>query len=145
MGIGLLVLLNELQIPFYLYYPHVTHTVFISDPYDLYFFLASSVCVPSTLVLLKSKLASPGLIGILAIYIVALGLTILGQSFGAMILYTAVILCAVLNVSKTDQRGLAVNEVLAPALSIFILIESSSLYYWISAAFSPRGQTGLSI
>ena len=78
LGIGLLVVLNSLKIPFYLYYPHVTQTVLTSATYDLYFFLASSVSVPSTLVLNKSKLARPGLIGILTMWAAALTLTVLG-------------------------------------------------------------------
>ena len=143
LGIGLLVLLNELQIPFYLYYPHVTHTILISESDDLYFFLASSVCVPSTFAILKSKLSRSVLIGILAIWVASLALTILGQSYGATILYATVVFGVVLDVLKADLRRLAFTEVLTPALGIFVLIESSSMYYWISAALNPLTRVGI--
>ena len=143
LGIGLLVLLNELQIPFYLYYPRVTHTIFISESYDLYFFLASSACVPSMLALLKSKLSRPVPILILAIWVASLAVTILGESYGATILYATVAFTVALDVLKADVRRLAFTEVLTPALSIFVLIESSPLYYWLSAALNPQTQVGV--
>jgi len=143
LGIGLLVLLNSVQVPFYLYYPHVTQTILTSATYDLYLFLASSVSVPTILVLNKSKLSKSGLIGILTIWIAALSLTVLGVEYAAVILYATVAFGVILSVSKSDLRGLAVGNVLAPALSIFLLIESSSLYYWVGAALNPHGQLGL--
>jgi hypothetical protein len=140
---GLLVVLNQLRIPFYLYYPRVTHTVLLSDSYDLYFFLAASFCVPATLAVLRRKLSSPELIGAVAIWTVALVLTILGQRYGAPVLYATVICAAILNVSKDDQRRHAASELSTCALAIFFLIESSSLLYWIGAAVNPHDQVGL--
>jgi len=143
LGIGLLALLNSVQIPFYLYYPHVTQTILTSATYDLYFFLASSVSVPCTLVLNKSKLSKPGLIGILTVWIVALALTVLGVNYAVVILYATVFFGVILSVSKSELRRPAVGNALTPALSIFVLVESSPLYYWVGAALNPHEQVGL--
>jgi hypothetical protein len=143
LGIGLLVLLNSLKIPFYLYYPHVTQTILTSATYDLYFFLASSVSVPCTLVLNKSKLSRSGLFGILTMWAAALTLTVLGVRYAVVILYATVAFGVISSVSKSELRGLAVGDVLVPALSIFVLIESSPLYYWVGAALNPHAQVGM--
>ncbi len=143
LGIGLLVLLNSLEIPFYLYYPHVTQTILTSAAYDLYFFLASSVSVPCILILNKSKLPRPGLIGILAMWAAAVTLTVLGINYAVVILYATVAFGVILSVSKSEVRGVAIGDVLAPTLSIFVLIEASPLYYWAGAALNPHGQVGL--
>jgi hypothetical protein len=140
---GLLVVLNQLQIPFYLYYPRVTHTVLLSDAYDLYFFLVSSFCVPATFTLLRRKLSRPWLTGAVAIWAVALVLTILGQWYGALLLYATVISAAILSVLKDDWRRHAAAELSTCALAIFVMIETSSLYYWIGASLNPHGQAGL--
>jgi hypothetical protein len=96
-AMGLLVVLNQLRIPFYPYYPRVTHTVLLSDSYDLYFLLAASVCVPWTLFLLR-KLPKSELAGSLAVWAAGACLASLGIPYGAPILYAAVIFTALLNV-----------------------------------------------
>lgn len=143
LGIGLLLLLDQLQIPFYLYYPRTTHTILISDSFDLFLFLISSACVPGTLAVSSRKLSRSGLIGILAIWIAALLLTIARQPYGIPTLYLTVMYAAVLNVSKADLRRSAAAEVLVCTLAIFALIESATLYYWIGSALNPQGQVGL--
>jgi hypothetical protein len=141
LGIGLLVLLNQLRIPFYLYYPLTTHTVLISESYDLYLFLISSVCLPGTIVVLR-KLSKSGSIGILAIWGAALALTVLDLPYGSTILYATIICSAILNVSDASPRRRAASEILTCTLPIFVLIESSPLYYWSGAALNPQTQTG---
>ncbi len=142
LAIGLLVLLNQLQIPFYLYYPRVTHTVLISESYDLYFFLVSSLCVPSTLVSLR-KLSKSVRTGIVVVWAAGLLLTISQLYGGAAILYATIFLTAVLSVSKASVRRFVTAEVITGMLPIFVLIEASTLYYWFNSAFNPQAQTGL--
>src|SRR5208282_2143889 len=101
LGIGLLVLLNQLQIPFYLYYPRTTNTVLFSASLDLYLFLISSTCVPGTFALLSRKLPRSGLIGILAIWAIALTLALVGESYGVAILYVTVVYAAIVKMLKS--------------------------------------------
>jgi uncharacterized protein YhhL (DUF1145 family) len=44
-AIGLLVLLHQIQIPFFLYYPNTTDTVLISEPLDRYIFFITRLRV----------------------------------------------------------------------------------------------------
>jgi len=143
LGMGLLAVINQLQIPFYLYYPRTAHTVLISDSFDLYFFLLSTCCVPATLAFSSRKLSRSGPLGILLIWITGLLITIAGQPFGAVILYVTVVFAAVLNVSKADLRREAAREVLLCPFALLVLIEYATLYYWIGSAFNPGGQAGL--
>lgn len=145
LGIGLLVVLNQLQVPFYLYYPRTTQTVLISDSFDLYLFLISSVCVLGTFVLFSRKLARSGLIGILAIWAVALALVLVRQSYGVAVLYVTVIYAAIVNMSRVDPqtRRSAVVDVVVCALAIFVLIEFATLWYWVASSVNPQGQFGL--
>ncbi|HKM78037.1 MAG TPA: hypothetical protein VJZ03_03095 [Candidatus Bathyarchaeia archaeon] len=143
LGIGILVLLNQFRIPFYLYYPRTTDTVLISDSYDLYFFLITSACVPGTLAFYSTKLSKSGMIGITMIWLTGLLLTIGQQPYAIPTLYVTVIYAAVLNVSKTNLRKAAAAEILLCTLAIFVLIEYSTLYYWIGSAFNPQTQVGV--
>lgn len=144
LGIGLLVVVNHLQIPFYLYYPRTTNTVLISESVDLYLFLISSVCVLGTFVLFSRKVARSGLIGILAIWAVALGLILIRQPYGVAILYVTVIYAAGLNISRADpeSRRLAVADVLVCILPVFVLIEFATSVYWIISSINPQWQYG---
>lgn len=144
LGMGLLVVLNQLQIPFYLYYPRTTHTVLISASFDLYVFLISSMCVPSTLVLFSRKLTRSGLIMILAIWTIALTLALLQQPYGIGIIYITVAYAAVVNMWKADTpAGSAVAEVLIGTFAILVLIEFTTLYYWAASSINPEVQFGL--
>ena len=141
LGIGLLVVLNQFQIPFYLYYPRTTNTVLFSVSVDLYLFLATSICVPATFALSSRKLSKSGLIGILAIWAVALTLTVLGEPYGAPTLYVTVIFAAVVNLSKFELSESA--DMLAYALIIVLLIEFSTVFYWGEAALYPLSKVGV--
>src|SRR5208282_3182445 len=142
LGIGILVLLNQFRIPFYVYYPRTTDTVLISDSYDLYFFLITSACVPGTLAFYSTKLSKSGMIGITMIWLTGLLLTIGQQPYAIPTLYVTVMYTAVLNVSKTKLRKSAAAEILLCTLAIFVLIEYSTLYYWIGSALNPQTQIG---
>ena len=143
-AIGLLVTLNDLQIPFYIYYPHIAKTVLISDSVDLYLFLLSSVCVPGTLFLSARKLSKFGMIGILLIWITSLFLIVLQQPYGSLILYITVIYAAVLQLWNFGRRRFTATGLLMPALVVFVLIEFSALYYWTGSSINPQGEFGLS-
>lgn len=142
-GIGLIVLLNKIQIPFYLYYPTTTNTVLISDSFDLYFFLVSTVCVPISLWCFSRKLSWSGLLGILAIWIGGLILTVLQQFIGVPILYLTITYSCLLSVWKYEARRSAATDVLFGAFIIFLLIESATIYYWIGSALNPGARFGL--
>ncbi|HKM76089.1 MAG TPA: hypothetical protein VJZ32_06700 [Candidatus Bathyarchaeia archaeon] len=143
LGIGILVLLNQLQIPFILYYNQTTQTVLISPSCDQYLFLISSICLPITLALTSRRLSRLGLIGILALWIAGLFMTILGETYGIPALYLTVVCAAVLNVSKSYARGPAIKNMLIGTLALPLLVESSALFYWISSAINPQVQVGL--
>lgn len=144
LAIGLLVTLTQLQVPFYLYYPHVTQTILVSGPVDLYLFLLSSGCVPAALFVNARKLSRSGMIGILVIWMVGLAMIILQQPYGALILYVTVLYAAVLEVLKSDHQRSVVSQLLIPVLAIFLLIEFSVLYYWAASALTPGQRFGLS-
>ncbi len=145
LGIGLLVLLNQLQIPYYLYYPRTTQTILISKFYDYYLFLISTISVPWTFALSWKRFSTPVSVGTLAVWAVSIALAILKQPAAAPILYAAVVCAAALNVLRSESRRIAITEVLPSALSIFALVEWPSLFYWISAALNPQARVaGLS-
>jgi dipeptide/tripeptide permease len=142
LGIGLLVLLNQLQIGYYLYYPRTTTTVLISGAFDLYLFLASSLCVPLALALRPRKFSIPATVGLIAVWLVALILTILNQSLAVVILYAVVICTTALNVTWADGRREAVSEILPSALVVLVLVEASCVFYWVGAALNPHAMVG---
>jgi len=142
LGIGMLVLLNLLQIPYYLYYPTTTQTILVSDTYDLYIFLISSACVPVTLALSSMKTSLATKIGVAAVWAVSLVLTLIGQFPGIVILYVTVISVAALAL-RQEPRKSAISETLASSLTIIALIESSCVFYWLVAALNPQGRVGV--
>jgi len=144
LGIGILVLLNQFQIPFYLYYPRTTNTVLISNSYDLYVFLISTACVPCTLAFSTTRPSRSGMIGIIMIWVAGVLLTLVQQPYAVGTLYVTVTYAAALNVSKTTLPKLSAAEVILPILAIFALIEYSTLYYWICSALNPQTQVGMS-
>lgn len=138
LGIGLLVLLNQLQIPYYLYYPRTTQTILISGSYDYYLFLISSISVPCTFALSWKRFSIPVSIGIIAVWAISIALAILHQLAAIPVLYAAVICAAALNVLRSESRRVAITEILPSALSIFVLVEWSALFYWVNAALNPQ-------
>ena len=142
LGIGLLVLLNQLQIPYYLYYPRTTQTFLISTSYDYYLFLISTISVPWAFALSWKRLSIPVSIGTLAVWAVSIVLAILNQPVAIPILYAAVICAAALNVLRTESRRVAVREVLPSTLTILVIVEWPSLFYWVNAALNPQARAG---
>ena len=98
LGIGLLVLLNQLQIPYFLYYPRTTQTMLISISYDYYLFLISTISVPWAFALSWKRFSTPVSVGTLAVWVVSMALTILNQPAAVPFLYAVVVCAAALNV-----------------------------------------------
>jgi len=142
LGMGLLVLLNHLQIPYYLYYPRTTQMMLISGSYDYYVFLISTVSVPSSFAVSRKRFSTPVSIGTLAVWALSIALAILNQPAAVPILYVAVTCAAALNVLRSEARKIALTEILPSMLSIFALVEWPSLFYWISAALNPQTSVG---
>jgi hypothetical protein len=143
LGIGLLVVVNELRIPFFLYYPRTTTTVLISELFDVYFFVATTACVPLALFLSRRSLSKSGMLGIVAIWIAGLMLLVGRQAYGVPTLYATVAFTAVLNLTSAEDRRAATVELSVCTLTILVLIESAALYYWAVSALNPEGQVGL--
>lgn len=143
LGIGLLVLLNLLQIPYYLLYPRTTGTILISNSYDYYTFLISTLSVPWTFVASRRKSSKPVSIGMFSIWAVAFVLATLNQTSAVVILYATVICAAALNVLRADTRRTVITEILTPTLSIFALVEWSCLFYYVVSAFNPHADFGI--
>ncbi|MGA8857568.1 MAG: hypothetical protein WB643_10430 [Candidatus Bathyarchaeia archaeon] len=143
LGLGLLVLLNQLQIPYYLYYPRTTQTALISSSYDLYIFLIASASAPLTLAFLSKSVSISSKIGLTAIWAVSLALTITGQPLAIVILYLSVICATMLNLLSGHLNRSALGEILPSTLIVFILVEFSSLFYWPTAALNPLGRFGV--
>ena len=142
-GLGLLVVLNQLRIPYYLFYPRTTQTILISPTYDYYLFVVSTVCVPWTLALHKKLLSISVSIGTLAVWAISFALAIINEPFAVTILYATVICATVLRVFRSETRKASLTEILPSALAIFVLVEWASLSYWVVAAFNPHGGIGL--
>jgi len=138
LGIGLLVLLNQLQIPYFLYFPRTTQTMLISNSYDYYLFLILTISVPWTFAVSWKRFSTTVSMGTIAVWAVSIALAILNQPASVPILYAAVVCAAALNVLRSEARRVAVTEILRTTLSIFALVEWLSLFYWISAALNPQ-------
>lgn len=143
LGIGLLVLLNQFQIPYYLYYPRTTQTALVSDSYDLYIFLITSASVPLTLAFLSRKVSISAKVGFVAVWAVSLALTMTGQPGALAVLYVSVVCAAALNLFSGHLDRSAFAEILPSTLVIFLLVEFSSLFYWPTAALNPLGRVGV--
>jgi hypothetical protein len=139
LGIGLLVLLNQLQVPYYLYYPRTTQTMLISYSYDYYIFLISTITVPLTFAFSWRKFSTPASMGLISVWVAAFALAILNQAVAISILYAVVICASALGVLGSDGRRVAVTEILPSALVVFVLVEWSSLFYFVAAALNPHG------
>ena len=142
LGIGFLVVLDRLQIPYFLFYPRTTQTIIISSFYDYYFFLVSTICVPWTLVFCGIRPSIVICSGALSVWAVSFVLAVINESFVVPILYATVIFAAVLRVFRSDSRSRTLAEILPSAIGIFALVEWSSICYWISAAVNPHAVVG---
>jgi hypothetical protein len=118
LGIGLLVAVNQLQIPYYLFYPRTIQTILISSIYDYYLFLASSASVPCVFGLAT-----------ISVWAVSFVLAILNVPFAVAVLYATVISAAVLEVFRSGARRVTLGEMLPSALTVFVLVEWSSICY----------------
>src|SRR5208282_5939015 len=138
LGIGLFVVLNQLQIPYYLFYPRTTQTILISSSYDYYLFLVSSISVPWTFARYRRQISKPVSLGIVAVWAASFVLAIINEPFAAIILYVIVICSVTLGVFRSDARRVALNEILPSAIALLALVELSSISYWIHAALNPH-------
>jgi hypothetical protein len=139
LGLGLLVVLNQLQIPYYLFYPRTTSTILISASYDYYLFLVASICVPWTVASYRKRFSVPVSGGIISVWVVSLVLAIISEPFAVTVLYATVICAALLSVFRSDARRARLREILPSALTIFVLVEWASICYWFAAAINPHG------
>ena len=139
LGIGLLVFLNQLQIPYYLYYPRTTQTILISYSYDYYIFLSSTVSVPLTFALSWRKFTTPVSVVMVSVWGIAGALAILNPAVAIPILYAVAVCAAVLGVLRSEARRTAIMEILPSALVVLVLVECSSLFYFVAAALNPHG------
>jgi len=143
LGIGVFVLLNLLQIPYYLLYPRTTGTILISNSYDYYAFLISTLSVPWTFVAYRSKSSKPVWVGMSLIWAISFVLATLNQTSAVPILYATVICAAALNVLRADTRRTVITGILTATLSIFALVEWSCLFYYAASAFNPQAGFGI--
>jgi hypothetical protein len=142
LGVGLLVVINQLQIPYYLYYPRIAHTILISDAVDFYFFLTSSVSAPLILYLTREKLSKSAVIGLGLVWAVSLCLTALNEPWAVVILYAALLASAVLVTLKSAGRRVIAADVLLGTLTVLVLVECPAVFYWVGAALSPQQRLG---
>ena len=146
--IGLLVLLHQTQIPFFLYYPNTTDTILISEPLDRYIFLITSLCVPGTLVVRDTwrGRARSIVFAIWALWLAGVILLPIISSYGTSLIYLAVValtLATFNGSSKAHGRSGEVAYFILGATSIIALVEFASVYYWVAAAFSPQALFGV--
>jgi hypothetical protein len=148
-AIGLLVLLNQIQVPFFLYYPNVTATVLISGVLDRYIFLITSLCVPITLLVARDTWRNKFRSVVFGIWVLWLGGAILLPimfSYGISFIYLAIVILALARFkghSDAHERSEEAAYFLLGATSIIALIECASVFYWVVAAFSPQALFGL--
>jgi hypothetical protein len=149
LAIGLLVLLHETQLPFFLYYPNTTNTVLISESLDRYLFLITCLCVPGTLLVARNTwtrmVRSVGL-GIAALWISGIILLPIRADYGIFLTYLAVVAIALATFkesSKVHERSEEVASLILGATSLIAFIECASAYYWVVAAFSPQAMFGV--
>jgi hypothetical protein len=143
LGIGLFVVLNQLQIPYYLFYLRTTQTILISSTYDYYLFLASSICVPWTFALYRRLLSISVSLGTVAVWVISFVLAIINEPFAVTILYAIVICANVWRVFRSNARRYTLTEILSSALVIFALVEWSSICYWVIAGINPHDGVGM--
>jgi hypothetical protein len=95
------------------------------------------------LALVSRKISKSGLVGILVIWAASFVLTILREPVAVPTLLVTVACAAALTVSKADLRQSSIMEIISSTLVILLLIESSTVFYWIGAALNPQGRVGI--
>jgi hypothetical protein len=149
-AIGLLVLLDQIRIPFFLYYPDTTDTVLISEPFDRCVFLVSTLCVPITLIAARDawrKNLRSVVFLISALWLAGVILLPVLFSYGIYVIYLAVVILSLARFkgpSNAHERSEQAAYLIVGATSIVALVECASVYYWAAAAFSPQAMFGVS-
>jgi len=138
-ALGLLVLLNQFEIHYFLYYPTTTHTVLISDSFDMYLFLILSLCVPVTAIAAFWKKERFRVVTLCVIFAAAILLTMLGELYGLLVLFLTVLGMVPLSVGLADAKHRIELEILGFTI-ILALVELSSAYSWIFASINPYGK-----
>jgi len=140
---GLLVLLDQLQLSYFLYYPRSSGTILVSSTLDLCIFLVSSASVPLILLFSPLKTSIVTKIGIVTVWTVSFILTALGQTPGVEVLYVILICVAILDSFRQEHAKMDLAEIIVSSLVVIVLIEFSCLFYWIVASINPHGMAGV--
>jgi len=143
LAMGALVVLNQLQIPYFLFYSRTTEAILISSFYDYCFFLISSLSLPFTFWVRRKQLSVLVSIGMLSVWAVSLALAIMQEPFAATILFVTVISSAALEVFRSTGRGSTLREILPSILAVLMLVEWSSICYWLDVSLNPHGGFGV--
>lgn len=138
LGIGFLVVLNQLRIPYYLFYPRTTQTVLISPLYDYYVFLVSTISVPWSIALFRGRISLPVCVGTISVWAISFILAIVNEPFAASIVYVIALCASVLVVFRSDGRRDKLMEILPSALTTLVLVEWASICFFVAAAINPH-------
>jgi len=149
---GFLAVLNQLQVPFYLYYPRTTETVLVSATIDAYVFVASTLVVPISLLLhFRRKSALSSRFGISSTVAVILWIASVGfiTSFTSLallgLLISLLITAADLVVFSSSYNmrwQLVASDILVGGLTILCLVEAAPVFYWFSSSINPLSNFG---
>ena len=149
LSIGFLVVLRQLQIPYFLYYPRTADTVLISGSFDLYFFVATSLCVPGLLVCFirfQGRQVTKQLLVLAAdsaLWLAAI-LFISYSKYAVLLLYFSVFASLVISISRTSERSTIIAYMLTGVLTVLALVEFPPIYYWASSSANPYAPYGAS-
>jgi hypothetical protein len=77
-------------------------------------------------------------LGTIALWAVSITLAIINEPYAALILYATVIDAAVLTVFRSESRRAALGGMLVSTLTIFSLVEWSSICYWVVVSINPH-------
>jgi len=143
LGIGLLVVLNQLQVPYYLFYPRTTQTILISSSYDYYLFLVTSFSIPLAFARDRKRFSLAVSLGTVAVWAISFVLAIINEPYAVLILYATVIDAAVLTVFRSGSRRTTLGGMLMSTLTIFSLVEWSSICYWLAVGINPHSVGGI--
>ena len=139
-AVGLLALLNQAQIPYFLYYPNTTNTILISPSLDPYLFFITNLSVPASLLAAQTDELRLSRVLIGTVWLGGLVLLPISTNYGISMLYLSlVILVAV----KLRKQSAETGWLILGATSVIALIECASAYYWVTSAFSPQALFGV--
>jgi hypothetical protein len=157
LGVGLLVLVRNAQIPFFLYYPRVTNTVLLSVSLDTYLFALATLSVPASLVVLILQTRKRDQFRVFPTFVLVFAALVWLLSFvlilndpllSALGLYASTVMMVAVNLQLCGrvydlERRRVVSDLLTPMMMIFALIEFASIYHWIFSSVDPGTQIGL--